>query len=308
MSATAAAAITAGSALVGGASNAVIGSKLNKKNRDFYREMTENQNQFNAEQAQLAYQRQRELYDYQFDKESAYNDPRAQMQRMKAAGLNPALLYGSGVGDAGSVAAAPSAVGSASASSANPPQMQNYLTPAIESLSTVAQALSDVNLKGATAEKTQADTELSRANTRKVTKDAEQLTFVLENMLPAEHKQLIQNLKRSLQDMKDSHQISTAQLEVYRSQAQEILSKIKLNQHTDEKLQAELKRFQEYIDAVYDRETYRRDIEKNEMQWNDLTKGVKNRILKGINDPDYMNSGQVIQDFILYFLTRIMNF
>lgn len=308
MPGTAAAAITAGSALVGGAANAVIGNNLNKKNRAFYREMTEYQNQFNAEQAQLAFQRQRELYDYQFDKESAYNDPRAQMQRMRAAGLNPALLYGSGVGDAGSVAAAPSAVGSASAASANPPQMQNYLTPAIESLSTVAQALSDINLKGATTEKTKADTELSRANTRKVTKEAEQLTFVLEKMLPAEHKQLILNLKKTLQDMQDSHQISTAQLEVYKQQAQEIMSKIQLNKHTDEKFQAELKRFQEYIDAVYDRETYRRDIEKNQMEWNDLTQGVKNRILKGINNPDYMNSGQALQDIILYFLTRIMNF
>lgn len=307
MGATAAAAITAGSALVGGAANAVIGNNLNKKNRAFYREMTEYQNQFNAEQAQLAYNRQRELYDYQFDKEAAFNDPRSQMQRMRAAGLNPALLYGSGVGDAGSVAAAPSAVGSASASGANPPQMQNYLTPAIESLSTVAQALSDINLKGATTEKTKADTELSRANTRKVNRESEQLVYTLEKMLPLEHKQLIINLKRSLQDMQDSHQITTAQLEVFKQQAQEIMSKIKLNEHTDAKLQAELNGFQEYITNVYEREKYRHDIEKTDMEYSDLMKGLKNRIMQGLSHPNH-DFQETLQNAVLYLMFKIMNF
>lgn len=43
-------------------------------------------------QAQLS----KEMYDYQFDKENAYNDPSAQMARLQAAGLNPHLVYGDG--------------------------------------------------------------------------------------------------------------------------------------------------------------------------------------------------------------------
>lgn len=305
MSATAAAAITAGSALVGGASNAVIGAKLNKKNRDFYREMTEKQNQFNADQAQLAYQRQRELYDYQFDKESVYNDPRAQMQRMRAAGLNPALLYGSGVGDAGSVSAAPSGVGSASAANANPPEMQNYLTPAIESLSTVAQALSDINLKSSTSEKTKADTDLSRANSRKVTKEAETLSYQLEKMLPVQHRQLLAELKRTIQDMKDSHQVSTAQVKVLQNTASEILSKVKLNEHTDSKLVKELERYQEYINNVYDRESIHKDADKLDLEWQDATKGLKTRIMQHLQHP-FDNPSALFQDVILYYLMRTM--
>lgn len=305
MPGTAAAAITAGSALVGGAANAVIGNNLNKKNRAFYREMTEYQNQFNAEQAQIAYNRQRELYDYQFDKEAAYNDPRSQMQRMRAAGLNPALLYGSGVGDAGSVAAAPSGVGSASAANANPPEMQNYLTPAIESLSTVAQALSDINLKGATTEKTKADTDLSRANTRKVTKEAESLAYQLDKMLPVQHKQLLVELKKTIQDMKDSHQVSTAQVKVLQNTAAEILSKIKLNEHTDQKLVKELQRYQEYINNVYDREAIHKDVDKLDLEWQDATKGLKTRILEHMQHP-FDNPTGLFQDVIMFYLMRAM--
>lgn len=40
-----------------------------------------------------------QLYDHQFKTEAGYNSPTAQMQRLEDAGLNPALVYGSG--DAG---------------------------------------------------------------------------------------------------------------------------------------------------------------------------------------------------------------
>lgn len=45
----------------------------------------------------------KELYDYQFQKESEYNDPSAQRSRLEKAGFNPALMYGAG--DSGSVSA-----------------------------------------------------------------------------------------------------------------------------------------------------------------------------------------------------------
>lgn len=304
--AAAATAVGAGASLVSGATNAIVGNNLNKKNRQFYQQMTEYQNNFNAQQAQIAYDRQRELYDYQFQKEAAYNDPSAQMQRMRAAGLNPALIYGSGVGDAGAVSAAPSGVGSASAASANPPQLQNYATPAIESMAQIASVLSNVDLNRATKEKTQADTDLSRANTVKATKDAETLAYHLEKMLPVEHKQLIQNLKRSIQDMRDSHQISVAQLEVFRQSANEIMSKVRLNEHADEKLQAELQGFQEYINNVYEREKYRHDMDKSDWEWLEFSKGLKNKIMKQLQDPS-SDGESLIQNGIMYLLMKIMN-
>ena len=136
--------IGAGASVATGAGSAVVGNRLNKKNREFYERMTNQQNQFNAEQAQIAYNRQRELYDYQFAKESQYNSPLAQMSRMREAGLNPALLAGNGQIDAGSVSAAPSGVGAASAASPNPPQLQNYFTPAIESVMQVKRLLLNI--------------------------------------------------------------------------------------------------------------------------------------------------------------------
>jgi len=42
--------------------------------------------------ATTAFKRQKELFDYQ----NAYNTPAKQMERLKAAGLNPALMYGQG--------------------------------------------------------------------------------------------------------------------------------------------------------------------------------------------------------------------
>lgn len=58
---------------------AIMQTRENKKNREF-----------NAEQAELAYQRQIALQD----KQNAYNTPLAQMQRYKEAGLNPNIVAG----------------------------------------------------------------------------------------------------------------------------------------------------------------------------------------------------------------------
>ena len=47
----------------------------------------------------------RGMYDYTFDKQNAYNNPAAEKERYEAAGLNPALLYGSGGGGGGGTSA-----------------------------------------------------------------------------------------------------------------------------------------------------------------------------------------------------------
>lgn len=52
--------------------------------------------QANLNKEQAAYNQglAQEMFDYTFNKEAEYNDPAAQRQRLEAAGLNPALLYG----------------------------------------------------------------------------------------------------------------------------------------------------------------------------------------------------------------------
>lgn len=80
-----AAAIGAGSALLGGGINAASTANQNRKSRDFAREM---------------YQRQWHDSVLFWNMQNSYNSPQAQMKRFQEAGLNPHLMYG-GVGGSG---------------------------------------------------------------------------------------------------------------------------------------------------------------------------------------------------------------
>ncbi|AXL15351.1 DNA pilot protein [Microviridae sp.] len=82
-------AISAGSGLLGGAINAWSTGRQNRKSRDFSREMYGRQYSDNVA-----------FWNMQND----YNSPQAQMQRLKAAGLNPHLIYGSSSGGASGTA------------------------------------------------------------------------------------------------------------------------------------------------------------------------------------------------------------
>lgn len=58
--------------------------------------MQRKQNKFNKQEAELAYQREIDMWNLQ----NAYNDPSAQMARLRAAGLNPNMVYGQSSGGA----------------------------------------------------------------------------------------------------------------------------------------------------------------------------------------------------------------
>lgn len=58
-----------------------------------------------ADLMRLQYGYNKDLYKYQFDTQTAYNSPSAQMARYSAAGLNPNLIYGS-LNNSGSTASA----------------------------------------------------------------------------------------------------------------------------------------------------------------------------------------------------------
>jgi hypothetical protein len=76
--------IMAGSTLVGQGVNAATQSSMNRKTREWNERM-------------YGMQRQHALQDWEM--QNAYNNPSAQMARLKAAGLNPHLIYGGGPGN-----------------------------------------------------------------------------------------------------------------------------------------------------------------------------------------------------------------
>lgn len=96
---------------------------------------------------------QREMYDYQFNKQNEYNLPSNQIARLRAAGLNPAALLGSSGGLAAasgnssvnvpSVPSAPGAVGSHSVSPS--PQIQTPMSSIAQMFSSIAQLQDSVS-------------------------------------------------------------------------------------------------------------------------------------------------------------------
>lgn len=92
--------VAAGATLAGAGINAASQGRMNKKTRDFSREMFDKQNA-----------RDLEFWNLQ----NSYNDPAEQRKRLENAGLNPHLMYGNGA--SAGVASAPS---TSSAPSWNP--------------------------------------------------------------------------------------------------------------------------------------------------------------------------------------------
>ena len=79
-----AAAVLGGGQLASQGINALVQSGMNKKTREWNEKM-------------YGIQRQHALQDWQM--QNAYNSPEQQMARLKAAGLNPHLIYGGGPGN-----------------------------------------------------------------------------------------------------------------------------------------------------------------------------------------------------------------
>lgn len=105
-----------GMGLIGQGINAKAQKEMQQASFEYGREMMEKQNQAELQRMglQFDYNKQtaaynqglaREMYDYTFDKQNAYNNPAAEKARYEAAGLNPALLYGSGGGGGGGTSA-----------------------------------------------------------------------------------------------------------------------------------------------------------------------------------------------------------
>lgn len=154
--------ITAAAGLAGQGVNAYSQGKMNKRAERFSREMYKNQ-RFDA------------LSDWHM--QNAYNDPSAQMARLKAAGLNPNLVYGNGA-DAQAQSAPRS-------SQANQP---NFKAPQVDLGGVAFNALQAKQLQANIA-RTEAETDL--VNTR-VTEQDYKNKFYTPTMFMTEYRNRLQ--------------------------------------------------------------------------------------------------------------------
>ena len=83
------AAIAAGASILG----SVLGSRSQSKTNQKNMELAKYQNEWQAQENEKAYQRNLQMWNLQ----NEYNSPTQQMARLRSAGLNPNLVYGSGV-------------------------------------------------------------------------------------------------------------------------------------------------------------------------------------------------------------------
>lgn len=139
------AALSGSLGVVGGLVNAFTSARQAKKNREFAERMSKQQNQFNHDEAELAYKRTVE----QWNRENEYNTPSAQFQRMLEAGINPYIAADNI--DAGS---ASSAGASTAATSAGLPSIQNAYSNPTQSFMEGTQGMLDSALKTLTATET----------------------------------------------------------------------------------------------------------------------------------------------------------
>ena len=92
--------------------NSLLGRLTGKDKREDERQLKQQQalmNQQIGAQKELALNAQelnKEMFDYTAESNRAYNDPSAQMERLKAAGLNAGLMYG-GAGAGGTTTGTP---------------------------------------------------------------------------------------------------------------------------------------------------------------------------------------------------------
>ena len=193
------------SAATGGAGMAMNGIKKKKK-RKFAKEMAELQNQYELERmeygkgmsmelANFQQMLNRQMYDYQFQKQTEYNDPKAQVERMKNANLNPALMY-QGTGSTGNSDASaeggnvqspgilqPLAIQAGlqaqqieaqtelTRAQANAVNLQNMKEAGLETI----KAVQDIKKKNVDIEKVEKDIEAVNATVKKINEEADMI-------------------------------------------------------------------------------------------------------------------------------------
>lgn len=306
----------AGAAIVAGAANAagayinyINQRKQNSANRYWENYWNQRQMDFASSEAERAYQRQREMYDYMFNKENDYNSPVKQMQRLRQAGLNPALLAGSAIDAGSSAVSAPSSPqASGNMGSSALPAAQFDTSAFVEMAKAISQiGLNDSQIRKSNKEieKIGSEIELNKKQQNKLVKETESLDYTLRNLLPAEYAERIANVEKIAKDMNNSQQITEAQVNLYVEEVKKLVQDVELGKKQNRKLQNELAGYEEFVSDLYRQQKYRADITQNEAEYYEVTKGLRTRIMNSLSNPntDYK---QLFLDTLMYLLTQRM--
>lgn len=147
--------VSAAGSLIGSGVSSASGIAATKLQHKYNKEMWEKQSQFSREEAERAHERQVGLYSRSF-KDTTF---KAQIEQMKQAGLNPAMMYASGQG--GTAGHGTASTGAQAQTPSTLPLDTSGISSAGTTLGMIASGLgervAEVNLKTALAKKANAE-------------------------------------------------------------------------------------------------------------------------------------------------------
>lgn len=163
--------------------NLAFNKEQNELNRQFNASEAEKARLYNAEQAQMQFDRSAKFEKEMWQAQNEYNSPSAQVQRLIDAGFNPNLF--SGDNTAGSVGSASSSAASASPASSSALGAPSSLGVNPVSIVNPAMEAAQVRLLNAQADKLVGDTNLAQAQANRVNQllDLEKDSIFIKNEL-----------------------------------------------------------------------------------------------------------------------------
>lgn len=310
---TTAAIISAAASAAGSGLSAVTGSNLNKKNRRFYEEQREKQNEFNAQQAQVAYERQRELLQYMND----YDSPINQMQRYKAAGINPALAVGN-ISAAGNNA---SGVSAASGGEAPAYSVSNPMSQVSSDLSQIASIFANLKVQTAQADNLNADTEkkgsekknidadtvLKESQKKAVETSTKEVIQRIEDINPKISKKLGAEFDKLISDINNSSQLTLAQVSEIKQNIRNLVESVNLTKKQSQLLDKQLEWYDVDMSNKASIDIQTQQKLQNDVQFQDMINELRSEIFDGIraNSRDQDKTGLLPQLLLLYILNQM---
>lgn len=243
---------SAASGLITGAAGGLFSGIKAKKQHKRNKEILALQNQYeidrmnlqadlNKEQADYSQGLQKDMYDYTFDKEAEYNDPSAQVGRLRTAGLNPALMYG-GSGTTGSASGSTGGAQAAGVAALQPMGLQIALQAEMQK--------AQIDALNAQTLKTNAETAKTASEIEKTKSET--------NLNKERIEETINNID-ALQERVRASKVSTKEQE-YKN---EILERLKSRVYLDENEAGKEYNLQDVLANLAEMEAWNKEIQLN---------------------------------------------